>query len=109
MYAVIENGGKQYRVAEGEKVRLEKFAGGDGEDVMIKEVLVVNDGNSTIIGTPYVDGAYIQGKVVSQGRAKKVIVFKYRRRKDYKKKNGHRQPFTEMLVEKIYMEAPHGA
>ena len=109
MYAVIENGGKQYKVAEGEKVKLEKFSGGEGDGVQIREILIFSDGNNTIIGNPYVDGAYVQGKVVSQGRAKKVIIFKYKRRKDYKKKNGHRQPYTELLVEKIHMEAAHGA
>ncbi|MCX5812636.1 MAG: 50S ribosomal protein L21 [Proteobacteria bacterium] len=109
MYAIIENGGKQYKIIEGEKVKLEKFTGVEGEDVQIKEVLALNDGNNTIIGSPYIDGAYIQGKVVSHGRWKKVIVFKYKRRKDYKKKNGHRQHYTELLVEKIYTEASHGA
>jgi large subunit ribosomal protein L21 len=109
MYAIIENGGKQYRITEGERIKLEQFPGGEGEDIQIKEVLVLNDGNSTIIGNPYIDGAFIQGKVVAHGRAKKVIIFKYKKRKDYKKKNGHRQPYTELLVEKIFMEAPHGA
>jgi large subunit ribosomal protein L21 len=109
MYAIIENGGKQYKITEGEKVKLEKFAGVEGEDIQIKEVLALNDGTSTIIGSPYIEGAYIQGKVVSQGRLKKVIVFKFKRRKDYKKKNGHRQHFTELLVEKIHAEASHGA
>ncbi len=109
MYAIIENGGKQYRIIEGEKVKLEKFAGAEGDDIQIKEVLALNDGTKTIIGSPYIDGAYIQGKVVSHGRLKKVIVFKYKRRKDYKKKNGHRQHYTEFLVEKIHAEASHGA
>ncbi len=109
MYAIIENGGKQYKITEGKKIKLERFSGDEGEGVQIKEVLVFNDGDNTIVGTPYIDGAYIQGKVVSHGRSKKVIVFKYKRRKDYKKKNGHRQPYTELLVEKIHMEAPHGA
>lgn len=109
MYAIIENGGKQYRISEGEKIKLEKFHGGEGEDIQLKEVLVLNDGDNTVIGNPYIDGACVQGKVVSHGRAKKVIIFKYKRRKDYKKKNGHRQPYTELLIEKIFMEAPHGA
>ena len=109
MYAIIENGGKQYRITEGEKVKLEKFAAGEGEDIQIKEVLAFSDGSNTLIGSPYVGGAFIQGKVLSHGRAKKVIIFKHKKRKDYKKKNGHRQPYTEVLVEKIHMEAPHGA
>ena len=109
MYAIIENGGKQYKITEGEKIKLEKFTAGEGEDIQIKEVLAFNDGSNTLIGNPYVGGALIQGKVLSHGKAKKVIVFKYKKRKDYKKKNGHRQPYTEVLVEKIQMEAPHGA
>lgn len=109
MYAIIQSGGKQYRVAEGKRVKVEKLPGGEGEDVQIKEVLVMNDGASTLIGNPYVEGAFVQGKVVSHGKGRKVIVFKYKRRKDSKTKKGHRQPYTELLVEKISMEAPHGA
>ena len=105
MYAIIENGGKQYKISEGEKIKLEKFSTGEGEEVKISEVLVVNDGNNTVIGNPYVSGAYVQGKVIGHGKGKKVIVFKYKKRKDYKKKNGHRQLFTELLIEKIHMEA----
>jgi large subunit ribosomal protein L21 len=73
--------------------------------VKIENVLAVNTGETTLIGSPYVSGAYINGKVVAQGRDKKVTVFKYKRRKDYKVKRGHRQPFTELLVEKITVEA----
>ncbi|HNT43690.1 MAG TPA: 50S ribosomal protein L21 [Syntrophorhabdaceae bacterium] len=105
MYAIIENGGKQYKIEEGKKVRLEKFAGAEGDEVKIENVLAVNTGETTLIGSPYVSGAYINGKVVTQGRDKKVTVFKYKRRKDYKVKRGHRQPFTELLVEKIIVEA----
>jgi large subunit ribosomal protein L21 len=109
MYAIIQSGGKQYRIAEGTKVRLEKFPNAEGDEIDIREVLAVNDGEQTLIGSPYVEGAYVHGKVVSQGRARKVTIFKYKRRKDYKKKNGHRQPYTEFFVEKIFVEAPHGA
>jgi large subunit ribosomal protein L21 len=109
MYAIIQSGGKQYRVTEGKKVKVEKLPKNPGEDVEIKEVLVVNDGANTVVGAPYVEGAHINGKVVSQGKARKVIVFKYKRRKDSKTKKGHRQPYTEVLVEKISLEAPHGA
>jgi large subunit ribosomal protein L21 len=109
MYAIIKSGGKQYRIAEGMNVKLEKLPGAEGEEIDIREVLVVNNGDETLIGSPYVDGAYVHGKVVAQGRARKVTTFKYKRRKDYKKKIGHRQPFTELFVEKIVMEASHGA
>jgi large subunit ribosomal protein L21 len=105
MYAIIENGGKQYKIEEGKKVRLEKFAGAEGDEVKLENVLAVNMGEATLIGSPYVSGAYINGKVVAQGRDKKITVFKYKRRKDYKVKKGHRQPFTELLVEKIVVEA----
>ena len=105
MYAIIENGGKQYKIEEGKKVRLEKFAGAEGDEVKLENVLAVNMGEATLIGSPYVSGAYINGKVVAQGRNKKITVFKYKRRKDYKVKKGHRQPFTELFVEKIVVEA----
>ncbi|MCX8023387.1 MAG: 50S ribosomal protein L21 [Syntrophorhabdaceae bacterium] len=109
MYAVIENGGKQYKVAEGDRVRLERISANEGDEISIKEVLAVFGGERPLIGSPYVDGAYVQGKIISQGRARKVIVFKYKRRKDYKKKNGHRQLYTELLIERINVEASHGA
>ncbi len=109
MYAIIRSGGKQYKISEGMKVKLEKFPAQDGDEIDIREVLAINNGEQVFIGTPYVEGAYIHGKVISQGRAKKVIAFKYKRRKDYKVKKGHRQPYTELFVEKIFVEAPHGA
>ena len=105
MYAIIENGGKEYKIEEGKKVRLEKFAGSEGDAVKIENVLAVNTGEATLIGNPYVSGAHINGTVVAQGRDKKITVFKYKRRKDYKVKKGHRQAFTELLVEKIIVEA----
>jgi large subunit ribosomal protein L21 len=91
MYAIIQNGGKQYKVLEGKKVRLERLEAAENEDVRIEEVLAINTGNKTIVGTPFVLGAYAQGKVLAHGRSKKVIVFKFKRRKDYKKKSGLRQ------------------
>jgi large subunit ribosomal protein L21 len=109
MYAIIENGGKQYRITEGMKIRLERLPGGEESQVEIKEVLVIGDEAGTVIGRPYVEGARVSGKILNHGKAKKVVIFKYKRRKDYKKKNGHRQCYTEMLVDKIHLEAPHGA
>jgi large subunit ribosomal protein L21 len=108
MYAIIQNGGKQYKVLEGERVRLERFEAAENEDVRIEGVLAINTGDKTVVGTPFVLGAYVQGKVFAHGRSKKVIVFKFKRRKDYKKKNGHRQPYTELLIEKINMEGEDG-
>jgi large subunit ribosomal protein L21 len=109
MYAIIESGGKQYRISEGEKVRIEKVSGNADDQITLGEVMLVSDGERTLVGTPYLEGASVTGKIVSQGRARKVIVFKYKRRKDTKKKKGHRQSFTELVIEKIQMEAAHGA
>jgi large subunit ribosomal protein L21 len=109
MYAIIASGGKQYRIAEGQKVRVEKLSGNADDQITLGEVLVLNDGENTIVGTPYVEGASVTGKIVNQGRSRKVTVFKYKRRKDTKKKKGHRQSFTELMIEKIQMEAANGA
>jgi large subunit ribosomal protein L21 len=105
MYAIIENGGKQYKIEEGKKVKLEKMTATEGEEVRLSNILAVNGTNGTIVGDPYVNGAYVNGKVLSQGRDKKVTIFKYKRRKDYKVKKGHRQAYTELLIEKIVTEA----
>jgi large subunit ribosomal protein L21 len=109
MYAIIASGGKQYRVTEGQKVKVEKLAGSADDQIALDEVLAFNDGEQTTIGTPFVAGVSVTGKIVAQGRARKLIVFKYKRRKDTKKKKGHRQSYTEVMIEKIQMEAGHGA
>ena len=109
MYAIIESGGKQYRIAEGEKVKVEKLSGNADDQITLGEVLVLNDGENTLVGTPYVQGASVTGKIVTQGKARKVTVFRYKRRKDTKKRKGHRQAFTELVIEKIQMEATNGA
>ncbi len=101
MYAIIETGGKQYTIKQGDKIRVEKLEGKAGDDVTIGTVLAINDGESMVTGNPYVAGASVVGKVLAQEKADKVIVFKYKRRKDTKKKKGHRQFYTELLVEKI--------
>lgn len=97
MYAVIKTGGKQYRVAQGDKVRVEKLAGNVGDTVTLGEVLLVQ-GDSLKIGRPLVSGAKVEAKIVAQDRAKKIVVFKFRRRKNYRRKNGHRQPFTALEI-----------
>ncbi|MCB5190418.1 50S ribosomal protein L21 [Methylobacillus arboreus] len=101
MYAVIKTGGKQYRVAAGDKLKVEKLAGDVGSEIIIDKVLLVSDGENTTIGSPLVNGASVQAKVVSHGRADKVLIFKMRRRKHYRKTQGHRQSFTEIQIEKI--------
>ncbi len=109
MYAIIESGGKQYRITEGEKIRVEKLSGNTDDQITLGNVLLVQDGENTTIGNPYIQGASVAGKVIAQGKARKVTIFKYKRRKDTKKKKGHRQLYTEVMIEKIQMEAGNGA
>ena len=97
MYAVIKTGGKQYRVAEGDTIRVEKLSGDVGSKIELGEVLMLG-GDKVSIGTPTVSGAKVQAEIVAQGRAKKIIVFKMKRRKNYRRKYGHRQPFTELKI-----------
>lgn len=103
MYAIIECGGKQYRVAEGDVVRVEKLSAEVGATVDLDQVLLVG-GDQTVIGTPFVDGAKVSCKVMNQDKAKKIMVFHYKAKKNIRKTYGHRQPFTSLLVEKILTE-----
>ncbi|MCI5643383.1 MAG: 50S ribosomal protein L21 [Peptoniphilus sp.] len=96
MYAIIETGGKQYVVEAGDKIKVEKLDVKEGDTVTFDKVLFVS-GDEPKIGAPFVDGAKVEGKVLAQGKNKKVIVYKYKSKKNERKKNGHRQPFT--LVE----------
>jgi large subunit ribosomal protein L21 len=97
MYAVIKTGGKQYRVTEGDRLRVEKLPGEPGAKVTFEEVLMIG-GEKVAVGTPTVKGAKVSAEILTQGRDKKVIVFKFRRRKNYRRKRGHRQPFTELKI-----------
>jgi large subunit ribosomal protein L21 len=97
MYAVIKTGGKQYRVAQGDTIRIEKLTGNVGDTVTFDQVLLVG-GDALKVGMPLVTGAKVTATIKAQDRAKKVIVFKFRRRKNYRRKNGHRQPFTAVEV-----------
>ena len=101
MYAIIAAGGKQYRVSEGDVIRVEKLGVEAGETVTFDEVLVVNDEGAMKVGTPVVEGATVTGTVEENGRGKKVIVYKYKRKSGYHKKNGHRQAYTQVKIEKI--------
>jgi large subunit ribosomal protein L21 len=101
MYAVIETGGKQYRVSEGDVVRVERLPSSLGDEVSISEVHLVADGDNVQVGTPTVDGASVVGTVVEEGRGKKVIAFKKKRRKGYQRKIGHRQAYTALRIDKI--------
>lgn len=101
MYAIIETGGKQYKVREGETIRVEKLVNEAGETVTFDKVLAVSNGEMVTFGTPFVKDATVEGKVVEHGKEAKIIVFKYKPKKNYRRKQGHRQPFTKVQIEKI--------
>lgn len=101
MYAIIETGGKQYKVSEGDFVFVEKLNVEAGENVTIDKVLVVADGENVKVGAPYVEGATVTADVVKNGKDKKIIVYKYKPKKGYHKKQGHRQPYTKLEIKKI--------
>ena len=101
MYAVIASGGKQYKVKEGDVLRIEKISGDINEPVSFDKVLMFSDGEDVKIGQPDLDGVSVQGHIVAQGKAKKVLVFKYKRRKRYRRKKGHRQHFTTIKIDSI--------
>ena len=101
MLAVIKSGGKQYLVSPGEKIKIEKLEIEEKDDVVFEEVLLLQEGKKIEIGEPFVKGARVVGKLLKQGKGKKVIVFKYKAKKRYKVKKGHRQPFTEVEITKI--------
>jgi large subunit ribosomal protein L21 len=102
MYAVIKTGGKQYKVEKGDKLRVEKLAGSVGDAVTFDQVLLLAAaGEALKLGKPLVGGAKVEAKIVGQGLGKKLVVFKFRRRKNYRRKNGHRQPFTALEITNI--------
>ncbi len=101
MEAIIETGGKQYRVTEGSSIVVEKLSPGQDEEVIFNRVLAVNDGETLQIGRPLLEGARVIGKVKEHGRGKKIIVFKFKAKKNYRRKQGHRQSFTQVIIEKI--------
>ena len=108
MYAVIETGGKQYRVQEGDVITVEKLNAEAGETVVFDKVLLMSDGKEVKVGTPYLTSA-VTGSVVENGKGKKVIIFKYKAKKDYRKKQGHRQPYTMVKIESLTGEAKKAA
>jgi large subunit ribosomal protein L21 len=101
MYAVVRTGGKQVRMTPGESIRVEKLAGDVGDTVELDDVLLVAADEGLKVGTPVVEGARVVGTITDQGRGKKIIVFKMKRRKGYRRKQGHRQDYTEILVDRV--------
>lgn len=101
LYAVVETGGKQYRVSTGDAIYVEKLNVNEGDEVVLDRVLLVSQDGKTKVGTPYIDGAKVIAKAEKQGKQKKIIVFKYKAKKNYRKKQGHRQPYTKLVIENI--------
>lgn len=101
MYAIVETGGKQYRVQEGDVIFVEKIDAEEGGTVDLTKVLLVSKDGEVKVGKPYVDGAKVEAKVLAHGKARKIVVFKYKPKKNYRKKQGHRQPYTKLQIEKI--------
>jgi len=101
MYAVIKTGGKQYRVSNGDELKFEKLDGNVGDRVTFDRVLLTSDGENVHVGKPYLESSKVVGTITHQGKNKKIIVFKYKRRKGYRRKRGHRQDFTLVRIENI--------
>src|SRR5689334_20505963 len=101
MYEIVVTGGKQYKVSECDVLFIEKLDAEAGADVTFDQVLLVSKEGGVVVGSPVVAGATVTGKVVKNGKAKKIIVFKYKSKKNYRRKQGHRQPYTQVQIEKI--------
>ncbi|WNQ12980.1 50S ribosomal protein L21 [Paenibacillus aurantius] len=101
MYAIIETGGKQYKVQEGDVLFIEKLTVGEGDAVTFDRVLAVSNDNGLQIGSPVVSGASVSAKVEKHGKGRKIIVYKYKAKKNYRRKQGHRQPYTKVVIDKI--------
>lgn len=101
MYAIIETGGKQYKVQEGDVLFIEKLTAGEGDTVTFDRVLAVSKDSGLVMGSPLLSGASVSAKVEKQGKSKKIIVFKYKAKKNVRKKQGHRQPYTKVVIDKI--------
>ncbi len=101
MYAVISTGGKQYRIAQGDVIRVEKLDGDEGASVDFDRVLMIGDGDEVTVGRPYIEGSVVSGTIKNHGRGEKILVVKFRRRKNYRKQMGHRQAYTDVEITDI--------
>ncbi len=101
MYAIIKTGGKQYRVQQGDILKVEKLEGEEGSEICFNDVLMYSNGEEITLGAPVIDDAMVKAHIVEQGKTKKIIVFKYKRRKGYKKTKGHRQNYTAVKIDSI--------
>lgn len=101
MYAIIKTGGKQYRVSKGDVLSIEKLTVDEGQEVIFEEVLCVGQGEQMNFGAPFVAGAKVTAKVVEHGKGEKILVFKYKAKSNYRRRQGHRQPFTKVVIENI--------
>lgn len=105
MYAVIETGGKQYRVSEGDVLSVERISASEGDKVVLDKVLLYSDGEKVTVGNPYIEGAKVEAELVQNGKGEKIIIFKFKSKKDYRKKQGHRQPYSMLKIESIGVNA----
>lgn len=101
MYAVIQSGGKQYRVEPGDTLVVEKLAGEHGDPIEFNEILMLSRDGSVALGRPFLEGAKVTGEIVEQGRGEKLLVYKFKRRKNYRRKNGHRQDYTAVKINEV--------
>ena len=104
MFAVIDTGGKQYRVSEGNTIKIEKLPGNDGDTIEFDNILAVGENEDINLGFPLIDKALVVGKILHSGRDKKIVIFKHKRRKNYRKKTGHRQSHIKVKIEKINIQ-----
>ncbi len=101
MYAIIETGGKQYKVSEGDVLQVEKLQASEGETVELDKVMAISKDDGLTVGTPWIENAKVTATILNHGKKDKIIVFKYKPKKNYRKKQGHRQPYTQLKIEKI--------
>jgi large subunit ribosomal protein L21 len=101
MYAIVETGGKQYRVREGDVLRIERMQGEPGQELLLDKILLIGNGEGVRVGTPFLEDVRIRAEILAQRRGRKILVFKFKRRKDYRKKQGHRQDYTGIRIKAI--------